>query len=130
MDNVQMSETPKPGTIGWVDLTVDDAPALRDFYARVAGWTPSPVSMGGYDDYSMIAPETGEPVAGVCHRRGPNEHLPPVWMIYIIVKDLEVALAEVEAAGGKVVTRPAKPGPGHAVIQDPSGVISALYQAA
>ncbi len=51
-------------------------------------------------------------------------------MIYIIVKDLEVALAEVEAAGGKVVKRPDQPGPGMAVIQDPSGVFSSLYQPA
>ena len=128
-DNVLM-ETPKIGTIGWVDLTVDDAPALRDFYARVVGWKPDPVPMGGYDDYSMTAPETGQPVAGVCHRRGPNELLPPVWMVYFVVKNLEESLAEVEARGGKVISRPAKPGPGHAVIQDPSGVFSSLYQSA
>jgi hypothetical protein len=125
-----MSEQMKPGTIGWVDLTVDDAPALRDFYARVVGWKPDPVPMGGYDDYSMIAPEADRPVAGVCHRRGPNELLPPVWMIYIVVKNLEESLTAVEALGGKVVSRPGKPGPGHAVIQDPSGVFSTLYQSA
>ncbi|MBE0658190.1 MAG: VOC family protein [Bryobacteraceae bacterium] len=126
-----MSEQMKPGTIGWVDLTVDDAPVLRDFYARVAGWKPEPVSMGGYDDFSMMNPETGTPVAGVCHRRGPNQDLPPVWMIYIIVASIEAALDEVEAAGGTVVKRPAKTGPGSmAVIQDPLGVYSALYQAA
>jgi len=125
-----MSEQMKPGTIGWVDLTVDDAPGLRDFYARVAGWKPEPVPMGGYDDFNMTQSETGVPVAGVCHRRGPNELLPPVWMIYIIVKDLNAALAEVEAAGGKVVKRPDQPGPSMAVIQDPSGVFSSLYQPA
>lgn len=125
-----LSEQMKPGTIGWMDLTVDDAPKLRDFYARVAGWQPQPVSMGDYDDFSMTHHETGAPVAGVCHRRGPNEHLPPVWMIYIIVADLDAALAEVEAAGGAVVKRPEKAGPGTmAVIQDPCGVYSSLYQA-
>ena len=125
-----MSEPVKPGTIGWVDLTVGDAPVLRDFYARVAGWTPQPVSMGEYDDYTMMHPETGTPVAGVCHRRGPNEPLPPVWMIYIVVAGLEAALNEVEAAGGTVVKRPSKTGPGAmAIIQDPCGVYSALYQA-
>ena len=29
---------PEPGTIAWADLTVADAPAVRDFYATVAGW--------------------------------------------------------------------------------------------
>lgn len=36
-----------------MDLTVADAPAVRDFYAAVAGWTPAEVPMGGYSDYCM-----------------------------------------------------------------------------
>lgn len=126
-----MSLPTTPGSICWIDLTVDDAPRLRDFYARVAGWTPGPVPMGGYDDFVMNHPQTGEPVAGVCHRRGPNADLPPVWMIYIHVKNMESALAEVLAAGGKVVRLPAQAGPGSmAVIEDPSGLISSLYEPA
>lgn len=126
-----MSEQMKPGSVGWFDLTVDDAPILRDFYTRVAGWQPQPVSMGDYDDFNMTHPETGTPVAGICHRSGPNHDVPPVWMIYIIVADLSASLAEVEAAGGRVVKRPSKAGAGSmAVIQDPCGVYSALYQAA
>ncbi|MFW5947166.1 MAG: hypothetical protein ACOCUW_01630 [Gemmatimonadota bacterium] len=35
-----------PGSIAWIDLTVADAPGIRDFYASVVGWTPSPVPMG------------------------------------------------------------------------------------
>jgi len=38
------------GAIAWIDLTVPDAESLRDFYAAVAGWTPSAVAMDGYDD--------------------------------------------------------------------------------
>lgn len=28
----------RPGTIGWVDLTVADAESTRDFYRDVVGW--------------------------------------------------------------------------------------------
>jgi predicted enzyme related to lactoylglutathione lyase len=28
------------GKIGWIDITVDDAGGLRDFYAKVVGWKP------------------------------------------------------------------------------------------
>ena len=52
-----------PGQIGWIDLTVPDAPALRDFYQGVAGWTPSPVEMGGYQDFRMTPPGDAQPVA-------------------------------------------------------------------
>ena len=69
-----MSATPKPGTITWQDLTVGDAEALRDFYAAVVGWTPEPVKMGDYADFTMKA--DGEPIAGVCHARGHNAGLP------------------------------------------------------
>ena len=37
-----MSEEPKIGTVGWIDLTVPDAGALRDFYAEVT--TPVAIS--------------------------------------------------------------------------------------
>ena len=32
-------ELPKPGSIVWSDLTVPNAEAVRDFYARVTGWS-------------------------------------------------------------------------------------------
>jgi predicted enzyme related to lactoylglutathione lyase len=56
-----------PGQIGWIDLTVPDAPALRDFYQGVTGWTPSPVEMGGYQDFCMHPHGEPQPVAGICH---------------------------------------------------------------
>ena len=36
---------PAVGSISWVDLTVPDAPGVRDFYAAVTGWRPSPVAI-------------------------------------------------------------------------------------
>ena len=66
---------PKLGTIAWVDLTVADAPKIRDFYKKVIGWNPSPVKMGDYDDYNMVSPATEKPAAGICHARGENEGL-------------------------------------------------------
>ena len=50
-----MPETPHPGSIAWTDLTVNDAEALRDFYARVTGWTAQPVSLGEYSDFVMVS---------------------------------------------------------------------------
>ena len=37
---------PAIGTVGWFDLTVDNAETVRDFYREVAGWNPSEVEMG------------------------------------------------------------------------------------
>ena len=37
---------PAVGSIGWVDLTVEDAERVRDFYREVVGYTASEVAMG------------------------------------------------------------------------------------
>src|ERR1022692_5277004 len=81
-----------PGKIGWIDLTVTDAPGLRDFYQAVTGWTPSPVKMGDYHDFCMHPPGDPQPVAGICHAKGENVGLPPVWLIYIKVDDLDLGI--------------------------------------
>jgi predicted enzyme related to lactoylglutathione lyase len=123
---------PTPGTIGWADLTVPDAERVRDFYAAVTGWVPQPLSMGEYADYVMTTPGTAAPVAGICHARGANADLPPVWLVYISVPDLDASLAACRAAGGALVVEPRGVGGGarYAVIRDPAGAVVALHQAA
>jgi uncharacterized protein len=122
-----MSPTPKPGEISWTDLTVDQAEEMRDFYQAVVGWTPEALSMGTYSDFVMNANGTG--TAGICHARGSNADLPPVWLIYITVDDLDHSLDECERLGGSLVVAPRSYGGGrYCVIKDPAGAICALYQ--
>ena len=116
---------PKLGTVAWVDLTVPDAPKLRDFYKKVIGWEPSPVKMGDYDDYNMLAPSTEKPAAGICHARGGNAKIPPQWMIYVTVKDLETSIKIAENSGGSVVTRLSKT---MCIIRDPAGAVMGIMQ--
>jgi predicted enzyme related to lactoylglutathione lyase len=33
-----MTDTSEFGKIGWIDMTVEDAPGVRDFYKAVVGW--------------------------------------------------------------------------------------------
>lgn len=122
-----MSDTPQPGSIGWHDLTCSHAESVRDFYATVVGWKPQPVEMEGYSDFSMTA--DGSPVAGVCHARGPNADIPPQWIMYVIVKDLDASLQNTRALGGEVVTGPKSMGRArYAIIKDPAGAVCGLYQ--
>ncbi|HEX7051685.1 MAG TPA: VOC family protein [Longimicrobiales bacterium] len=118
------------GTIGWRDLTVPDAEAIRDFYRDVVGWESSPLDMGGYSDFVMLAPG-GDGVAGICHARGANANIPPQWLIYIVVADLERSIARCIERGGEVVAEPRSAGDGRfCVIRDPAGAVCALYQTA
>ncbi|GAB4435387.1 MAG: VOC family protein [Chloroflexi bacterium OHK40] len=119
------------GHIAWLDLTVPNAAAARDFYQQVVGWRAQEVPMedGGtpYADYAMLGGD-GSPAAGVCHARGANAGLPPVWLIYLPVGDLAESLRRVEAEGGKVVkvVRGDDGAYRFAAIQDPVGICLAL----
>lgn len=116
------------GKIGWIDMSVDDADGVRDFYKAVVGWGHEDVSMGDYADYSMTTPG-GEAVSGICHARGSNAALPRGWLIYITVDDVEASAAACEAHGGEVIV-PVQglAGGRFCVIRDPSGATAALYQ--
>lgn len=121
---------PSIGEITWTDLTVPDAPKIRDFYQAVVGWTATPVEMGGYDDFCMNVPESGRTVAGICHARGANAGLPAQWLLYFNVADLEASLGTCIAQGGKALTEiRTMPDIGRfCVIQDPVGAVAALFQ--
>ncbi|MCP3139564.1 VOC family protein [Pyxidicoccus xibeiensis] len=126
-----MSEQSKPavGTVGWMDLTVKDAVAVKDFYRDVVGWKGVGLDMGGYEDFLMIPPGSEAPAAGVCHARGPNADLPAAWLVYITVEDLDRSLERVTAMGGKVRGQIRDGGMGrYCVIEDPSGAVSALFE--
>ncbi|MEO0481556.1 MAG: VOC family protein [Planctomycetota bacterium] len=125
-----MSNGSQSGRIGWVDLTVADGQGVADFYRDVVGWKTDPVSMGDYDDFCMVPQTGGDAVCGVCHARGTNSDIPPVWMLYFVVDDVEASAKIVTERGGKL-RREIRPlaGGRFCVIEDPAGAVCALYQA-
>lgn len=128
-----MSEptTPQIGSIGWIDLTVENADQIRDFYRNVVGWNFTALEMGGYSDYCMNQPADEKSVTGICHKRGGNAELPSQWLIYITVADIEQSIARCIEGGGKVISElRSYGGQGkYCVIQDPAGAVAALFQA-
>lgn len=127
-----MSETAKPalGTCAWLDLTVPDASNVRSFYEHVIGWKSAAVPMGGYDDFAMESPGADKTVAGICHARGPNTGIPPVWLPYFVIADLDASIAAVTQHGGAVVSGPRDMGGWGrmAIIRDPAGAVCALSE--
>ena len=117
-----------PGQVTWNDLTVSDAESVCEFYESVVGWTSSPVAMGDYSDYSMID-AAGNVIAGVCHAKGENANIPPVWLMYVTIENLDERVAKCKTSGGTVVDGPRSAGGGRiAVIKDPAGAILALFE--
>ena len=74
---------PEIGSIAWTDLTVKDAPAVRDFSAAVVGGKPEAVAMGDYSDYTLCAhaPAKGRgkvETRSATHKQ-PQQRPPPWW---------------------------------------------------
>ena len=118
------------GKIGWLDLTVENAEEIRDFYQSVVGWDTSAVSLGDYDDFCVHPPGDENPIGGICHKRGANSSMPSQWMVYITVDDLDKSMEECERRGGNIVVRDRDMGPyGRlSVLQDPAGAFLAIIQ--
>lgn len=121
------------GEIGWIDMTTGDAQGVRDFYQAVAGWRSDPVDMdggpskGGYQDYVMMSGETA--IGGICHAIGSNADMPPGWLLYVTVDDLDASVTATLEHGGEIVVPPRDMGAARlAVVRDPGGSTVALYQ--
>jgi uncharacterized protein len=122
------------GRIFWLDLTVPEATTTRDFYRSVIGWSVREVEMQDgdtpYNDYHMLG-EDGNAMAAICHARGVNSGLPPVWMIYLSVGDLAESVRRVDEEGGRLIKMMGGEAGEHeyAVVQDPVGVYFAIVAA-
>lgn len=112
----------------WHDLTVDNPGQSLAFYEALFGGSSIPVSMGDYNDYCLTN-EDGEVLGGLCHARGGNADLPPVWLIYFPVLSLDDAMSTAKANGGALISGPHKAGNvRYAVVSDPSGAAFTLSE--
>lgn len=115
------------GKMGWMDLTVPDAESLSDFYCQVIGWTKDPVDMGGYNDFVMMS--GGDGVCGICHARGSNANIPPMWIPYFVVANIQVSFDQALLGGATAVLETQPYGDGfYAILRDPAGATFALFQ--
>ncbi|MCK4873642.1 MAG: VOC family protein [Phycisphaerales bacterium] len=128
-----MSESTKPkqGTFCWTELMTRDAAAAKAFYTELIGWTTSEMPMGGAGTYTMFTPPGAkESVGGMMQMDGPEfEGLPPHWMPYIAVDDVDASAEKVKALGGSIKMPPTDiPNIGRfCVIEDPTGAVISLF---
>lgn len=127
-------ENAKLGEMAWLDLTVDNAIEVKDFYSQVIGWQSEGVAMGSpetgeYQDFTMISSQSKQAVSGICHARGANANLPPMWLPYFLVVDIDTSVASVISLGGALITEIKSMGSDkYVMIKDPAGAACALYQ--
>lgn len=113
----------EPGALVWNELSTSDVEGAADFYSSLFGWTVAPFQSGP-DAYLGI--KNGEANnGGVRPLQGP---MPPNWLVYFGVEDLDAALARVTELGGGQMVGPIDIQIARiAVVHDPQGAVFALY---
>ena len=116
----------EPGSLVWTDARLTDPEAGRRFYGAVFGYTFQPTP-GGPDDYATFLVD-GDIAGGLGGMMGSPPGVPPHWLPYFSVADVDTAVAAAEHGGGAVITRPEDTPFGRiSVLIDPFAATFALH---
>jgi uncharacterized protein len=119
---------PRPGTFTWDELHTKDQEKAGAFYSKIFGWTGK-VADGDPMKYWHWM-NAGKDIGGMMTLMMPN--VPPHWLAYLAVTDVDASTAKVKDLGGKVLMEPMaleKVGK-FSVVQDPTGAAFALFRSA
>ena len=92
-----------PGKFVWQDLVTRDPAAARRFYGALLDWTFQDTTRNG-KPYA-VARVGGQPVAGIIAQPNPTDE-PALWLSYLSVPNVDQAVEQVAAAGGKTLYEP------------------------
>lgn len=118
------------GSIHWSECITTDVERAMAHYEAVAGWTFEAMAMGSGTYWLAKSGDTV--VAGLMSLADleTEREIPPHWMTYIEVKDIDAAVAKAAGTGATVVQAPfAVPSVGRvAMIADPGGALAGYIQ--
>jgi predicted enzyme related to lactoylglutathione lyase len=118
---------PLPGTFCWDELMTKDMDAAAKYYGSVFGWTGK-LGEGAMKYWHWQ--NAGKDIGGMMTL--PMPEVPPHWLAYIAVSDVEAKTAKVRELGGKVIMGPhevEKVGK-FSIVQDPDGATFAIFRSA
>jgi predicted enzyme related to lactoylglutathione lyase len=113
-----------PGGVSWNELMTPDAAKAKAFYTELIGWTAKGQDMGGFE-YTVLS-KGEDMVGGLMEMSGPEfTGVPPHWMNYVTVTDVDATAQKAKDLGGEVVHGPADiPNIGRfAILKDPTGAV-------
>lgn len=123
------NKTSRTGKFSWNELMTTDVESAKAFYAKLFGWTAETMPMPNGSDYYFFKKD-GEPAAGmmgITEEMGP---IPPHWMSYVEVADLDASVAAATAGGGAILNGPIQVSDMGilAVVKDPQGAVFSFWQ--
>jgi len=121
----------KQGEWYWHELMTTDTRTAGEFYTTLLGWGVKDMPMGAGEPYklwTMPGAAAGASHGGMMKITPEMKGVPPHWMIYVKVDNVDDRAQKVTQLGGKVEHGPVDvPGVGRfVVISDPAGAHIAL----
>ena len=117
------------GNFVWYELLTNDLAGAKDFYGNVVGW-----QFSNFPDAQMdyaIANAVHGPVGGLMTipAEAANNNMPPTWVGYVGVDNVDQAAKTLKQAGGHIDRAPADiPHVGRfAMVTDPQGAMFVLF---
>jgi len=120
----------KDGEFCWNELVTSDSTAAFAFYSALFGWkVREELDMGAMGKYLTYGVD--ETAIGGFMNVPPGATMPPSWIYYIEISNLDAAIGRATGLSAKVIFGPSEiPGGGRiAQLLDPRGVLFALHQA-
>jgi len=95
-------EMPVPGQMSWFELATKDLNGALDFYGKLFGWgLNSDMDMGPMGTYRIF--ERNGAMMGGMYVIPESMPMPPSWLFYIHVDDINAAAERAKSAGGNIV---------------------------
>ena len=121
---------PAAGTFCWNKLMTRDVGAAKTFYTKLLGWSAEEMDMGEMGMYTIFKNGEQQAAGLMAMPSDCGEDVPPHWMSYIAVNDVDASTARAEQLGGKICVPPTDiPNVGRfSVITDPTGATISLFK--
>jgi predicted enzyme related to lactoylglutathione lyase len=116
----------QPGALAWNELASPDLDASAKFYGDLFGWTTQ--SFEGSPTPYLIIMNGERSNGGMRELGGDDAGVPPHWLPYFGIDDIDRGLAKARELGGTVLGGPIDIGVAKiGVVQDPQGAVFAIY---
>ena len=111
-----------------IELNTNDVAKAKKFYSALFDWKLKDMPMPDGGSYTTV--DVGEGTGGGMFKN-PMPEVPPFWLAYVLVPDVEAATKKAESLGAKVHKGKTEvPNMGwFSIIADPTGAALALWQA-
>jgi predicted enzyme related to lactoylglutathione lyase len=118
----------EPGTFCWADLSTSDPARATEFYSGLFDWKIAP---GQNDTSGYLHIQNGSDfIGGIPPAAYRDPNVPPHWLVYFLVGDVDASAQKAVDNGAHLVTKPSTiENVGRmCIIQDPQGAVFALFK--